>query len=133
MSDPLRVGLLCSRLRVEEKLLRDALVHRGLDVEIVDDRELSSRCDAAGRRWDAVLERSLSQTRGLALLRVFESWGLLDDQPSRGRRRMRRQARHVRAARGSRRADARDDRRVQPRGCADVPPRTSAIPSSSSR
>ena len=77
MSDPIRVGLLCSRLRVEEKLLRDALVHRGIDVEIVDDRELGlpMRCD--GRRWDAVLERSLSQTRGLALLRIFESWGLL--------------------------------------------------------
>jgi len=76
VSDRLRIGLLCSRLRVEEKLLRDALVHRGLDVEIVDDRELALPLRGGTRRWDAVLERSLSQTRGLAMLRVFESWGV---------------------------------------------------------
>lgn len=73
----MRVGLLCSRLRVEEKLLRDALVRRGVEVDVVDDRELTLPLARGVRRWDAVLERSLSQTRGLALLRVFESWGLL--------------------------------------------------------
>ncbi|MEA2637307.1 MAG: [lysine-biosynthesis-protein LysW]---L-2-aminoadipate ligase, partial [Chloroflexota bacterium] len=66
--------MLCSRLRVEEKLLRDALVHRGIEVEIVDDRELTLTLAQPMRRWDAVLERSLSQTRGLAALRVLESW-----------------------------------------------------------
>jgi [lysine-biosynthesis-protein LysW]--L-2-aminoadipate ligase len=63
-------------MRVEEKVLRDALTHRGVDVEIVDDRELTLLLDRPDRRWDAVLERSLSQTRGLALLRVLESWGV---------------------------------------------------------
>jgi [lysine-biosynthesis-protein LysW]---L-2-aminoadipate ligase len=76
VSDPLHVGMLCSRIRVEEKLLRDALVHRGIDVEIVDDRELSMRLRHPVRRWDAVLERSISQTRGLAITRVLESWGV---------------------------------------------------------
>jgi [lysine-biosynthesis-protein LysW]--L-2-aminoadipate ligase len=66
--------MLCSRLRVEEKLLRDALVHRGIEVEIVDDRELTLTLAQPMRRWDVVLERSLSQTRGLAVLRVLESW-----------------------------------------------------------
>jgi [lysine-biosynthesis-protein LysW]---L-2-aminoadipate ligase len=68
--------MLCSRLRVEEKLLRDALTHRGVEVDLVDDRELTLPLARVDRRWDAVLERSLSQTRGLALLRVFESWGI---------------------------------------------------------
>jgi [lysine-biosynthesis-protein LysW]---L-2-aminoadipate ligase len=77
VSDPLRIGLLCSRLRVEEKLLRDALTHRGVDVDVVDDRELTLALARPVRRWDVVLERSLSQTRGLALLRVLESWGTL--------------------------------------------------------
>ncbi len=72
----MRIGLLCSRVRVEEKLLRDALTYRGLDVEVVDDRELTLPLARSVRHWDAVLERSLSQTRGLALLRVFESWGV---------------------------------------------------------
>ncbi len=72
----MRVGMLCSRIRVEEKLLRDALVHRGIEVEIVDDRELTVTLAHPIRRWDAVLERSISQTRGLAITRVLESWGV---------------------------------------------------------
>jgi [lysine-biosynthesis-protein LysW]--L-2-aminoadipate ligase len=76
VSDQLRIGMLCSRIRVEEKLLRDALVHRGIDVEIVDDRELTLTLADPIRRWDAVLERSISQTRGLAITRVLESWGV---------------------------------------------------------
>jgi [lysine-biosynthesis-protein LysW]--L-2-aminoadipate ligase len=74
VSDRVLIGLLCSRVRVEEKLLRDALMHRGLDVEIVDDRELTLTLAQPTRRWDAVLERSISQTRGLAITRVLESW-----------------------------------------------------------
>jgi [lysine-biosynthesis-protein LysW]--L-2-aminoadipate ligase len=72
----MRVAMLCSRIRVEEKLLRDALVHRGIEVEIVDDRELTMTLAHPLRRWDAVLERSISQTRGLAITRVLESWGV---------------------------------------------------------
>jgi [lysine-biosynthesis-protein LysW]--L-2-aminoadipate ligase len=72
----MRIGLLCSRIRVEEKLLRDALVHRGADVEVVDDRELTFTLAHPVGRWDAVLERSISQTRGLAVTRVLESWGI---------------------------------------------------------
>ena len=70
------VGMLCSRIRVEEKLLRDALVHRGVEVEIVDDRELTFTLAQPIRRWDAVLERSISQTRGLAITNVLEQWGV---------------------------------------------------------
>jgi [lysine-biosynthesis-protein LysW]--L-2-aminoadipate ligase len=72
----MRIGLLCSRIRVEEKLLRDALVHRGLEVEVVDDRELTLTLAQPVRRWDAVLERSISQTRALAVTSVLESWGI---------------------------------------------------------
>jgi [lysine-biosynthesis-protein LysW]---L-2-aminoadipate ligase len=70
------IAMLCSRMRVEEKLLRDSLVHRGIEVEIVDDRELTLTLAQPIRRWDAVLERSISQTRGLAMTRVLESWGI---------------------------------------------------------
>jgi [lysine-biosynthesis-protein LysW]--L-2-aminoadipate ligase len=70
------IGMLCSRIRVEEKLLRDALVYRGIEVEIVDDRELTLTLADPIRRWDAVLERSISQTRGLAITSVLEWWGI---------------------------------------------------------
>ncbi len=76
MSDRMLVAMLCSRMRVEEKLLRDALVRRGIDVEIVDDRELTLTLARPIRRWDAVLERSISHTRGLAVTRVLDSWGV---------------------------------------------------------
>ncbi|MGH7685835.1 MAG: lysine biosynthesis protein LysX [Candidatus Dormibacteria bacterium] len=71
-----RVALLCSRVRVEEKLLREALTQRGADVVRVDDREIVLDLDAPLRDYDVVLERSLSQTSGLAALQVFEAWGV---------------------------------------------------------
>src|SRR3984893_4783583 len=72
----MRVGILCSRVRVEEKLLRDALVRANADVELIDDRDLTLDISRAQRRWDVIVERSLSQTRGLAALRVFVDWGV---------------------------------------------------------
>ena len=98
--------MLCSRIRVEEKLLRDALVHRGLDVEIVDDRELTITLRQPDRRWDAVLERSISQTRGLAITRVLELLGRPTINTTRRCRHVRQQAGHSTALRGSRRSDA---------------------------
>lgn len=71
-----RVALLCSRVRVEEKLLREALVQRGADVQRVDDREIVLDLTVPWTQFDVVLERSLSQTNALAALQVFEAWGL---------------------------------------------------------
>ena len=71
-----RVALLCSRVRVEEKLLRGALVQRGAEVERVDDRDVALDLTAPWRDVDVVLERSLSQTNALAALQVFEAWGV---------------------------------------------------------
>src|ERR1700730_2883420 len=72
----MRIGILCSRVRVEEKRLRDALVRQGADVELLDDRDLTLDITRAQRRWDVIVERSLSQTHGLAALRVFVDWGV---------------------------------------------------------
>jgi [lysine-biosynthesis-protein LysW]--L-2-aminoadipate ligase len=72
----LRVGLLCSRVRVEEKLLRDALERRGVEVTRIDDREVVLDLAQPWREWDVVLERSLSQTNGLAILQVLAGWGV---------------------------------------------------------
>lgn len=72
----MKVALLCSRVRVEEKLLRDALTQRGAEVVRVDDREAVFDLAAPWRDVDVVLERSLSQTHALAALQVFEAWGV---------------------------------------------------------
>ena len=40
MSNPLTVGVLLSRVRVEEKLLLEELERRGVPTKVIDDREL---------------------------------------------------------------------------------------------
>ncbi|HUY78185.1 MAG TPA: lysine biosynthesis protein LysX [Ktedonobacterales bacterium] len=74
----MRLALLTSRIRVEEKLLIAALRQRGIDFDIIDDGTLLldlARPDERWRGYDAVLCRSLSQTRALAVLHVLEHWG----------------------------------------------------------
>jgi len=75
----MRLAILTSRIRVEEKLLVDALRQRAIAFDIIDDGELLldlSRPDQRWREYDAVLCRSLSQSRGLAVLHVLEHWGV---------------------------------------------------------
>lgn len=74
-----RLAILTSRIRVEEKLLFDALRQREIAFDIIDDGELLldlTHPDERWREYDAVLCRSLSQTRGLAVLNVLEHWGV---------------------------------------------------------
>jgi [lysine-biosynthesis-protein LysW]--L-2-aminoadipate ligase len=54
-----RIGVLCSRIRAEEKLLFDAFTRRGIDFEKIDDRELIFEIGAEPPRYDVVLERCL--------------------------------------------------------------------------
>ena len=75
----MRMAILTSRIRVEEKLLIDALRQRAIAFDIVDDGELLldlSNPDERWRGYDAVLSRSLSQSRGLAVLNILEHWGV---------------------------------------------------------
>jgi [lysine-biosynthesis-protein LysW]--L-2-aminoadipate ligase len=75
----MRLAILTSRIRVEEKLLIEALNQRAIAYEIIDDGELLLDLSHPGGLWreyDAVLCRSLSQSRGLAVLNVLEHWGI---------------------------------------------------------
>jgi len=75
----MRIALLMSRLRVEEKWLMAALEARGVAYDRVDDREASFDLDAGPGRWAdyaAVLIRSLSYTRGLYAAHVLNGWGI---------------------------------------------------------
>lgn len=75
----MRLAILTSRVRVEEKLLIEALQSRGVEYEIIDDGQLLFDLAQADQRWqtfDAVLCRSVSQSRGLAVLHVLEHWGI---------------------------------------------------------
>lgn len=75
----MRLAILTSRIRVEEKLLIEALRQRGIDFDVIDDGELLldlAHPEGRWREYDAVLSRSVSQSRGLAVLHVLEYWGV---------------------------------------------------------
>lgn len=74
----MRIGILLGRVRVEEKLLVEALERRELDYELVyDDRIVFDPSNGeAFRRFDVVVARSVSQSRTAAALAFFESFGI---------------------------------------------------------
>jgi [lysine-biosynthesis-protein LysW]--L-2-aminoadipate ligase len=78
MHNRLRIGVLFSRVRVEEKWIIAAMERRGVDYERLDDRRLFFDLDNPDpwRQFDAILERSISYTSGLYALRVLNSWGI---------------------------------------------------------
>lgn len=87
----MKIGVLCSRVRVEEKLIFAALRERGVDYERFDSREFAFELggDGLGRtkefvirnslfaiRYDAVLVRCLSHSRAYYLTRWLDGLGL---------------------------------------------------------
>jgi [lysine-biosynthesis-protein LysW]--L-2-aminoadipate ligase len=71
-----RIGVLCSRIRAEEKLLFEAFQRRGIDFEKIDDRELIFEIGAPPPTCDVVLERCLHHSRALYALRILNQWGV---------------------------------------------------------
>ena len=79
MSDgngPLTVGVLLSRVRVEEKLLLAELERRDVEVVRFDDRTLTLDLHRQVIDCDVVLERCINHLRALYTLRVLNDWGV---------------------------------------------------------
>jgi [lysine-biosynthesis-protein LysW]--L-2-aminoadipate ligase len=78
MQKRLRIGVLYSRVRVEEKWIFTAMEKRGIDYERLDDRAISFDLEdpTPWRTFDAVLERSISFTSGLYALRILNAFGI---------------------------------------------------------
>jgi [lysine-biosynthesis-protein LysW]---L-2-aminoadipate ligase len=70
------IGVLYSRVRVEEKWIFAALQQRNVDFERLDDRKIHFDVDnpEPWQRFDAVLERSISYARGLYALKTLNAW-----------------------------------------------------------
>ena len=71
------LGILLSRVRVEEKLLLAAFKSRRIPVEIIDDRQIVF--DLPVRNWQefhGILERCINHSRALYALRIFNDWGI---------------------------------------------------------
>lgn len=61
----MRVGVLCSRIRVEEKLIFEALRDRGVDSEKIDSNAITLGLSEGINGYDVVLVRCLSHSRAL--------------------------------------------------------------------
>ncbi len=74
----MRIGVLASRIRVEEKLLLTELARRDVPHDLIDDRTLVLEL---GRRdfsaYDVVVERCINHSRALAALGILEDQGVL--------------------------------------------------------
>jgi [lysine-biosynthesis-protein LysW]--L-2-aminoadipate ligase len=76
-AEKMRVGLLHSIIRKEEKLLLDELRSRpGVQVETVDDRELVFDLHKNDYHFDVVVERCVNHSRAIHAIKVFEDFGI---------------------------------------------------------
>lgn len=78
---PVRLAVLVSHLRQEEKLILAAARARGIEVTALFDRDLvldlaAPDAAAAGLDFDVVLDRCVAHSRSGYTLRTFERWGV---------------------------------------------------------
>ncbi len=82
----MRVGLLVTHIRAEEKLLVQSFQAAGITPDILLDRDVnidliagSAQIAPSGVAWadyDLIMERCVSTSRGLYLLAILEMWGI---------------------------------------------------------
>ena len=82
----MRVALLVTHIRAEEKLILTAFNNRDISPDIILDRELNFNISEgpqqlapsgiAWREYDLVFERCVSTSRGMYALAILNSWGL---------------------------------------------------------
>jgi [lysine-biosynthesis-protein LysW]---L-2-aminoadipate ligase len=71
-----RLAVLTSRVRLEETLIFEALERHGWPYDHVDERRVAVLLQDARMPYTAVLNRSMSHTRGLHAARLFETYGV---------------------------------------------------------
>ncbi len=82
----MRIGVLITHIRAEEKLLLNAFQTQGIEPDVILDRDLNIDVTAgpnqlapSGIAWhdyDLLLERAVSTSRGLYALALLNSWGI---------------------------------------------------------
>jgi [lysine-biosynthesis-protein LysW]--L-2-aminoadipate ligase len=82
----MRVGLLITHIRAEEKLLIEAFRAQGVEPDIILDRDLNFHINAgseqlapsgiAWNEYDVVIERCVSTSRGMYALAILNRWGI---------------------------------------------------------
>src|SRR5207253_5255262 len=70
------VGVLCSRVRVEEKALLETLRRRAIPFERLDEDQVQFRLGHPHRRYSVVLDRSVHHGRSLYALTLLNAAGV---------------------------------------------------------
>ena len=75
-----RVGVLYSRVRVEEKLLFEAFEKRGVSLELLDDQKLifdiADLTQHPYQHFDVIVERCINHSRALYSLKILNDQGV---------------------------------------------------------
>lgn len=72
----MKVGILLSRARVEEKLIFDALDRRQVTYDKIYDPECLFDLQNKSYDYDVILERCINHSRALYALKVLNDWGI---------------------------------------------------------
>ena len=74
----MRVGILFSRIRLEEKLIVQALETHSVTYEMIDVREALFDLEdpSPWQKYDVILERCVSHSRAQAALQILDAWGI---------------------------------------------------------
>ena len=78
----MKIGVIYSRVRAEEKLLFTALEQRGVQFDLLDDQEMifdisgGQRYAEQYRQYDVVIERCINHSRALYSLRILNDRGI---------------------------------------------------------
>lgn len=74
----MKIGVLLSRVRVEEKLIFEELERQGIAYDRLDDREVIFDLHHPGHlaQYDVILERCINHSRALYAIKILNDWGI---------------------------------------------------------
>ncbi len=82
----MRIGVIVTHIRLEEKLLIGAFQARGIEPDVIADSTINVDVTAGAEQlapsgipwgeYDVIVERSVSTSRGLYMLAILGSWGI---------------------------------------------------------
>ena len=72
----MKIGVLCSIIRKEEKLLFDELEKRGIEFDKLDVRDMVLDFQEKMIHYDVILERCINHARALYTLKLLNDWGI---------------------------------------------------------
>ena len=67
----MNIGVICSRVRIEEKLIFTELRRRNMDFDKINDEEFILDFSNPLKGYDIILERSISFARGLLTVKIL--------------------------------------------------------------